>query len=97
MLRFGAAIRSKRTGLSVRERLRLWMLVIGLGLVIAAMRHLQQPETVENLDHLLLGQAPATAGKSSTNEETEEPLLRKTAVPRRDSLSSRAETAPASP
>jgi len=48
------------------------MLVVALGLVFAAMRHLRQPETVENLDELLHGQVAATA------EQTNEPVIRST-------------------
>jgi len=39
-----------------RDRWRLWMLIVCLGLVFAAMRQLQEPQTVKRLDQLFAGQ-----------------------------------------
>lgn len=95
MLRFGATAPAKKSGLSGRERLRLWMLVITLGLMIAAIRHLSRPETAENLDRLFLGQVPAITEEPIATEEIEEiddPLLKTT--PRPDALTANVDTAP---
>ncbi len=51
MLRFGWAPPTQ-TGLTFRERLRLGMLVLALGVVVVAMRQIRQPATVEKLDRL---------------------------------------------
>ncbi len=91
MLRYGSAAPAKKPALSGRERLRLWMLVIALGLVIATMRHLSEPETVENLDRLLLGQVPAAPGDAG---KIDEPLLKKTAEPHPEVRSVKADPAP---
>ncbi|MCH8840799.1 MAG: hypothetical protein IH831_09025, partial [Planctomycetes bacterium] len=80
MLRFGSAAPSTKTGLSGRERLRLWMLVIALGLVFAAMQQLRQPETVENLDRLFIG--PAQPPVEEAVEETDDRVLLKSTEPR---------------
>lgn len=60
MLRFGST-RPTKAGLSSRERLRLGMLVLALGVVVIAMREIRQPATVEKLDRVF--QEPAPAGE----------------------------------
>ncbi len=80
MLRFGSAAPSTKAGLSGRERLRLWMLVIALGVVVAAMRHLRQPETVENLDRLFIGQTQLSVEK--TVDEADDRVLLESTGPR---------------
>ncbi|MCH7750842.1 MAG: hypothetical protein IH898_01635 [Planctomycetes bacterium] len=80
MLRFGSAAPSKKAGLSGRERLRLWMLVIALGVVVASMRQLRQPETVENLDRLFIGQAQPPFEKAV--EEADDRVLLESTGPR---------------
>ncbi len=80
VLRFGSTAPSTKAGLSGRERLRLWMLVIALGVVVAAMRHLRQPETVENLDRLLIGQSQLSVEK--TVEEADDRVLLESTGPR---------------
>jgi len=46
---------------SGRNRWRLWMLVISLGLVLAAMRHLEKPNTARRLEQLFTSQQSAVA------------------------------------
>lgn len=58
MLRFGSAPPTK-TGLTSRDRLRLGMLVLALGVVVVAMRQIRQPATVEKLDRLFQEPVPA--------------------------------------
>ena len=48
-MRFDFQNQTQRPGLSGGERLRLWLLVACLGLVLITMRKLQQPETAERL------------------------------------------------
>jgi hypothetical protein len=76
VLRFGSAAPSTKTSLSGRGRLRLWMLVITLGLVVAAIQHLNQPEAAESLDRLFLVQGTTTV---ETSPETDEPPPKETA------------------
>jgi hypothetical protein len=61
VLRFASNAPPTKSGLSGRGRLRLWMLLISLGLVLAAMRHLSQPAAVESLDSLFIGPVAPSA------------------------------------
>lgn len=60
MLRFGVNNSPRRKGPFGGERLRLWALVITLGLVVVAIRHLGKPQTADNLGRLFLEQPPTT-------------------------------------
>lgn len=69
MLRFDSTAPVKKANGSGSERVRLWMLVAALGLVLVAMRQLRQPETVEKLDRVFLGQSRVS------NEATDDHVL----------------------
>jgi hypothetical protein len=94
VLRFGSAAPSTKPSLSGRGRLRLWMLVILLGLVIAAIRHLNQSEAAESLDRLFLGQGTATV---ETSPERDEPLPNDTAKSHPDIQAENIEPTPPRP
>lgn len=59
----------RRRGVSSRQRWRLWMLLIALGLVIATMRQLNRPQTAQRLGQLF-GTPEVAEDQSSSSEFT---------------------------
>lgn len=51
-MRFDVRTTTAKPGMSGRNRLRLWLLVASLGIVLAAMHQLRQQKTIDRLDQL---------------------------------------------
>lgn len=63
-----------------RERLRLWLLVLLLGLVLVAMRRMQHPDTLQKMGQLF-GLDSTTADSSANNGSASGPVVLQSTTP----------------
>ncbi len=70
-MRFDVGTTTNKSGMAGRNRLRLWMLVGSLGIVLAAMNQLRKDETIERLDQLFGVSDTSLSDASLSNDRAE--------------------------
>ena len=82
MLRFqknSSSWKSDTRKITGRDRFRLWLLVLMLGLVLLAMRRLQHPDTLRGMEEFF-GLSPAASSGGAGEDASETPILLSTPV-----------------